>query len=50
MCSWFICAQQVYHGRAGPSQEAPGLGTEARREASVPQDTLKGTIDRDKDM
>ena len=31
-----------------PSQEVPDLGTEDRREAGVPQVTLKGTIDRDK--
>jgi len=49
MCFRFICTQQVYHGRADASQEAPGLGTEARREAGVPHDALNGTRDREKD-
>jgi len=49
MCSRFIFTPQVYHGRADPSQEAPGLGTQARREAGVPHDALICTIDRDKD-
>lgn len=49
MCSWFIFTEQMYDGRADPSQEAPGLGTEARWEAAVPHDARNGTIDRDKD-
>ena len=49
MCSRFIFTRQVYHGRAGPSREAPGLGTEVRREAAVPHSALNGTIDCDKD-
>jgi hypothetical protein len=40
---------QGYHGRADASQEAPVLGTEARREGGAPHDTRNVTIDRDKD-
>ncbi len=49
MCSWFIITPQAYHGRADPSQEALGLGTEARREAGVSHEALNCTIDRVKD-
>jgi hypothetical protein len=41
---------QVYHGRADPSREAPGLQTEAKREAGVPHDSLNCTTDREKDV
>jgi hypothetical protein len=49
MCSRFIFTPPVYHGRADLSQEAPGLGTEARREAGVLPAASNGTIDRQKD-
>jgi len=49
VCSRSIFTRQVYQGRAEPSQEAPGLGTEAGQEAGVPHDALNGTIDREKD-
>lgn len=49
MGSRFIFTPKGYHGRADASQEALGLGTEARREAGVPHDALNGTIDRDMD-
>ncbi len=49
MCSRFIFTSQVYHGRADPSQEAPGVGMVARREAGVLHDARNGTIDREKD-
>ena len=50
MCSRFIFTQQVYHRRADASQEAPGLGTQAMREAGLPHDALNCIIDRDKDV
>jgi hypothetical protein len=49
MCFRFIFTQHVYHGRADASQEASGLGTEARREAGAPHEARNGTIDREKD-
>ena len=49
VCTRSIFTQQVYHGRTDSSQEVPGLGTEARREAGVPHDALNGTSDREKD-
>jgi hypothetical protein len=49
MCSRFIFTQQVYHGRADTSQEAPGSGKEATREAGATHDALNGIIDCDKD-
>jgi hypothetical protein len=49
VCFSSIFIRQVYHGKADPSQEEPGPGTEARREAGAPHGTLNGTIDRDKD-
>jgi hypothetical protein len=48
-CSRFIFTRQEYHERADPSQEAPGLRTEARREAGVLHEARNGTIDREKD-
>jgi len=38
----------MYHGKVDSSQEVPGQGTKARREASAPPGALKCTINRDK--
>jgi hypothetical protein len=49
MCLRFIFISLDYHGRTGPSQEAPSLGTEVRREAGVPHDVLNCNSDRKKE-
>ena len=47
VCSRSIFTRQVYHGREDPSREAPGLQTEASREAGASHGKLNGTIDKD---